>query len=167
MASLVNRPSADIGRIITVQLPAFLADNRSRGTKPNREPGATRALRANPCRDLTIALGLTSHIPHSHQLLIGFFPASQDKGLASSGSNAMLPDLQAKRANGGPPLSDFTREYAQSLDAQDPLRHFRQEFLIPSKNDLKKKTLALPDGCTSNEQVFCFMDRGLTRSIVR
>ncbi|PYI30163.1 kynureninase [Aspergillus indologenus CBS 114.80] len=64
----------------------------------------------------------------------------------------MLPDLHAKRANGAPPLTNFTREYAQSLDAQDPLRHFRQEFLIPSKSDLKRKTLALPDGCTSNEQ---------------
>jgi kynureninase len=35
----------------------------------------------------------------------------------------------------------FTREYADSLDAQDPLRHLRDEFIIPSKKDLKRKTL--------------------------
>ncbi|KAL5343975.1 pyridoxal phosphate-dependent transferase [Aspergillus crustosus] len=35
----------------------------------------------------------------------------------------------------------FTREYATSLDAQDPLNKFRQEFIIPSAKDLKRKTL--------------------------
>ncbi|PYH47565.1 kynureninase [Aspergillus saccharolyticus JOP 1030-1] len=57
----------------------------------------------------------------------------------------MLSDLHTKRADSASPLSDLTRDYAQSLDAQDPLRHFRQEFLIPSKKDLKRKTLAAPD----------------------
>jgi kynureninase len=33
------------------------------------------------------------------------------------------------------------KEYAQALDAQDPLRNFRDEFIIPSKKDLKRKTL--------------------------
>jgi kynureninase len=28
------------------------------------------------------------------------------------------------------------------LDAEDPLRQFRDEFFIPSKQDLKRKTLA-------------------------
>lgn len=42
----------------------------------------------------------------------------------------------------------FTREYAESLDAQDPLRDFRKEFIIPSKVDLKRKTLAIDDSCT-------------------
>jgi hypothetical protein len=32
---------------------------------------------------------------------------------------------------------------AEALDTQDPLRHFRHEFLIPSKTDLKRK--GLPD----------------------
>lgn len=36
----------------------------------------------------------------------------------------------------------FTKGHAESLDAQDPLRHFRKEFIIPSKADLKRKTLA-------------------------
>jgi kynureninase len=32
-------------------------------------------------------------------------------------------------------------EHAVSLDAQDPLRHLREEFLIPSKAQLKAKSL--------------------------
>ncbi|KAL3474852.1 pyridoxal phosphate-dependent transferase [Aspergillus californicus] len=35
----------------------------------------------------------------------------------------------------------FTREYAASLDAEDPLNNLREEFIIPSANDLKRKTL--------------------------
>ncbi|KGO76945.1 Kynureninase [Penicillium italicum] len=42
----------------------------------------------------------------------------------------------------------YKKEYAEALDAQDPLRGFRDEFIIPSKNDLKRKTLAVDD---SNE----------------
>jgi hypothetical protein len=34
-----------------------------------------------------------------------------------------------------------SREYAVSLDAQDPLRHLRKEFLIPSKEQLKSESL--------------------------
>lgn len=39
----------------------------------------------------------------------------------------------------------FSREYAESLDATDSLRHFRDEFIIPSKADLKRKTLAVDE----------------------
>ncbi|KAI1971793.1 Kynureninase (L-kynurenine hydrolase) [Ophidiomyces ophidiicola] len=45
----------------------------------------------------------------------------------------------------------FTREYAQSLDAQDALRTFRDEFIIPSKADLKRETLAIPEGESPSE----------------
>lgn len=41
----------------------------------------------------------------------------------------------------------YQKEYAQSLDSVDPLRHFREEFIIPSKKDLKRKVLAV-DGST-------------------
>ena len=34
------------------------------------------------------------------------------------------------------------REYAELLDSRDPLRNFRREFIIPSKKDLKRRTLA-------------------------
>lgn len=34
-----------------------------------------------------------------------------------------------------------SREYAVSLDAQDPLRHMRREFFIPSKAELKYESL--------------------------
>ncbi|KAH8424514.1 kynureninase [Aspergillus melleus] len=39
----------------------------------------------------------------------------------------------------------FTKEYAESLDARDPLHHFRNEFIIPSKSDLKRNTLAVDE----------------------
>ena len=35
-------------------------------------------------------------------------------------------------------------EYAQRLDKQDPLRHLREQFIIPSKADLKRTTLDRP-----------------------
>ena len=38
------------------------------------------------------------------------------------------------------------KEYAESLDAQDPLHRFREQFIIPSKEDLRRKTLAESEG---------------------
>ena len=35
-----------------------------------------------------------------------------------------------------------TREYAEIQDEQDPLKHLRTEFILPTKADLKRKTLA-------------------------
>jgi len=35
-------------------------------------------------------------------------------------------------------------EYARRLDKQDPLRHLREQFIIPSKADLKRTTLDRP-----------------------
>ncbi|KAL2815325.1 kynureninase 1 [Aspergillus granulosus] len=55
--------------------------------------------------------------------------------------------LRVQQIKNGPPLPyqddsrASTREYAASLDAEDPLRHFRKEFIIPSTKDLKRKTL--------------------------
>ncbi|KAI9755627.1 MAG: Kynureninase 1 [Chaenotheca gracillima] len=45
-----------------------------------------------------------------------------------------------------------TKEYAQSLDSQDPLRNLRQEFIIPSKTDLKTKTLPKSDALKNGTQ---------------
>ena len=36
----------------------------------------------------------------------------------------------------------YSKDYAVSLDAQDSLSHLRNEFLIPTKADLKSKTLS-------------------------
>lgn len=36
---------------------------------------------------------------------------------------------------------DTSYEYAANLDAQDSLKHIREEFIIPSRSDLKSKTL--------------------------
>ena len=38
----------------------------------------------------------------------------------------------------------FSKEFAQALDAQDSLKHLRDEFIIPTKADLKRPTLADP-----------------------
>ena len=46
---------------------------------------------------------------------------------------------------------EFTKQHAESLDAQDPLRHFRKEFIIPTKADLKRKTLTKPSYEESEE----------------
>jgi len=35
----------------------------------------------------------------------------------------------------------FAREYAATLDGQDPLQNLRKEFLIPSKADLRSTSL--------------------------
>jgi len=43
-------------------------------------------------------------------------------------------------------INEYDIEYAQNLDAQDPLRNFRDEFIIPSKEDLKRKNLAIEQG---------------------
>lgn len=56
----------------------------------------------------------------------------------------------------------YKKEYAEALDAQDPLRSFRDEFIIPSKNDLKRKTLAVDESayqdllCTQAASVLTF-----------
>lgn len=58
------------------------------------------------------------------------------------GSRMHLRDIKH-----GPPLAyqddirAFTKEYAEALDAQDPLRQFREQFIIPSKKDLKRTVL--------------------------
>jgi kynureninase len=38
--------------------------------------------------------------------------------------------------------SRFNREHAEKLDHEDPLRHLRQEFIIPTKAGLKRKRLS-------------------------
>lgn len=39
-----------------------------------------------------------------------------------------------------------SKEEAQHRDAQDPLGSLREEFIIPSKQDLQRKTLAVNGG---------------------
>lgn len=40
------------------------------------------------------------------------------------------------------PVNDRSHEYAIQMDKFDELKHLRQEFIIPSKDDLKSKTLS-------------------------
>ena len=38
-------------------------------------------------------------------------------------------------------MQNYSRDHALRLDEQDPLKHLRKEFIIPSKDDLTSKTL--------------------------
>jgi kynureninase len=42
-----------------------------------------------------------------------------------------------------------SREYAVSLDAQDPLNHMSKEFFIPSKTELKAEILPAAGMCST------------------
>lgn len=64
------------------------------------------------------------------------------------------------------PETGDSAEYARSLDASDPLREFRNKFLIPSKTSLKATSLSKPDHKTpANEDeegiYFCGNSLGL------
>jgi len=41
--------------------------------------------------------------------------------------------------------------YAQNLDKKDALRHLREQFIIPSKADLKRTTLDRPGKLVADE----------------
>lgn len=62
--------------------------------------------------------------------------------------------LHARQILHGPPLPHhediraYKKEYAEELDARDPLIEFRDQFIIPSKKDLTRKRLAIPEGWT-------------------
>ncbi|KAF2138877.1 uncharacterized protein K452DRAFT_276719 [Aplosporella prunicola CBS 121167] len=59
------------------------------------------------------------------------------------------------------PSNADTEEYARSLDAEDPLRSFRDKFIIPSKESLKSKSLAKPDVSSERGIYFCGNSLGL------
>ncbi len=61
---------------------------------------------------------------------------SSATGTAMGSTNGELPSSYNDQPGA------HTKEYAQSLDARDPLKDLRGEFIIPSKADLKRKTLA-------------------------
>lgn len=42
------------------------------------------------------------------------------------------------------PAEADSESYARQLDSQDPLRSFREKFIIPSKANLRSKVLAKP-----------------------
>ena len=63
-----------------------------------------------------------------------------------------------------------SKEYAQKQDEQDPLRHFRDQFVFPSKADLSRKTLAKAAGeKASNERCtyLCGNSLGLQTVLAR
>ncbi|KAH8704172.1 putative kynureninase [Talaromyces proteolyticus] len=59
------------------------------------------------------------------------------------------------------PSNALSREYAESLDSADPLRSFRDKFIIPSKSNLKTTKLAKP-GLSQDQCIyFCGNSLGL------
>lgn len=60
--------------------------------------------------------------------------------------------LHFQRIKEGPPLPRhddiraYKQEYAAALDECDPLKSYRDQFIIPSKKDLLRKKLADTDG---------------------
>ena len=38
----------------------------------------------------------------------------------------------------------FNIDHARTLDREDCLKHMRDEFIIPTKGDVKRKTIATP-----------------------
>lgn len=60
--------------------------------------------------------------------------------------------LHFQRIKEGPPLPHhddiraYKREYAAALDEQDPLKAYRDQFIVPSKKDLLRKKLADTEG---------------------
>jgi len=61
------------------------------------------------------------------ELLLRFIPMS-----------VPIPNAPSQHVDGN---GVFSEQYATSLDAQDPLRHLRKQFLIPSKADLRATSL--------------------------
>jgi len=62
-----------------------------------------------------------------------------------SPSKILENDEQLRSTFDFPPEAN-TVEYARSLDAKDPLRNLREQFIIPSKANLKTKKLCKVDG---------------------
>ncbi|KAF2453282.1 kynureninase 1 (L-kynurenine hydrolase 1)(Biosynthesis of nicotinic acid protein 5-1) [Lineolata rhizophorae] len=58
-----------------------------------------------------------------------------------------MSSSEAALEPGGPDV--FSQQYAEDKDATDPLRHLRDEFIIPTKADLKRATI---DKCESEPE---------------
>ncbi|KAJ5383397.1 hypothetical protein N7517_001308 [Penicillium concentricum] len=59
------------------------------------------------------------------------------------------------------PTEAATQDYAASLDAADPLREFRDQFIIPSKANLATKKLAKPGLSSEPSTYFCGNSLGI------
>lgn len=54
--------------------------------------------------------------------------------------------MSSQLHHGDSQVESFSRAEAECRDAQDPQSSFREEFIIPTKSDLRRKTLAKNDG---------------------
>jgi hypothetical protein len=56
----------------------------------------------------------------------------------------VVPTYEGQKEPSKFPSNATSRQYAESLDRADPLRSFREKFIIPSKANLKTTKLAKP-----------------------
>lgn len=72
-------------------------------------------------------------------------------GLESSAEKGInqfkLPSAQFSQMHHQDEKDAHTKQHAERLDAEDPLRDLRNEFIIPTKADLKRKTLTKTSVC--------------------
>jgi kynureninase len=63
-------------------------------------------------------------------------------------TTAVTPQAPRAGQKSAFPANATTVEFARDLDAQDPLRHLRDEYYIPTKGSLKKTQLTgqIPGG---------------------
>lgn len=68
------------------------------------------------------------------------------QGLSKINDRPNYSDMSPSKVESKPqfPADADSESYAQQLDSQDPLRSFRDKFIIPSKANLKSKALAKP-----------------------
>lgn len=83
------------------------------------------------------------HLPSLRPSIINLSnnPSLQSTTTAKMGSIAIEQQQTTKPSF---PAEANTLEYAQSLDAKDHMRSFREKYIIPSKTNIKAKKLSKP-----------------------
>lgn len=89
------------------------------------------------------------HLPSLHILIISSALTSTN---AKMGSIAVEQTHTVKPSF---PAEANSLEYAQSLDAKDHLRSFREKFVIPSKENIKSKKLSKPGQLSTPPRESC------------
>lgn len=83
-------------------------------------------------------------------------------GILESGESRTKQSVYHGSSKSTFPENGDTAEYAQGLDASDPLREFRKKFLIPSKASLRSTALSKPDHDSDDKGIyFCGNSLGL------
>lgn len=84
-------------------------------------------------------------------------------GILESSSTPVIDNNSTKATVNkyGFPQDADCEEYARSLDESDPLRGFRDKFIIPSKAGLERKSLAVTPGQSQSTPPVFSLSRGV------